>query len=67
MKLRRHLSPEPTSPSPDSEATMEVDVSDGNSDGGQSMEDQDELATPDDVEGPCTDGEKDEETLRAIR
>uniref|UniRef100_H2USQ1 Serine/threonine-protein kinase n=1 Tax=Takifugu rubripes TaxID=31033 RepID=H2USQ1_TAKRU len=53
-------------PSPDSEATMEVDISDGNSDGGHSMEDQDELPTPDDIEGPCTDGEKDEETLRAI-
>lgn len=46
---------------------MEVDISDGNSDGGQSLEDQDELPTPDDIEGPCTDGEKDEETLRAIR
>ncbi|TNM94452.1 hypothetical protein fugu_017211 [Takifugu bimaculatus] len=57
---------DPTSPSPDSEATMEVDISDGNSDGGHSMEDQDELPTPDDIEGPCTDGEKDEETLRAI-
>lgn len=46
---------------------MEVDISDGNSDGGHSMEDQDELPTHDDIEGLCTDGEKDEETLRAIR
>lgn len=44
-----------------------MDISDGNSDGGQSLEDQDELHTPDDIEGPCADGEKDEETLRAIR
>lgn len=46
---------------------MEVDVCDGNSDGGQSMDEQDELSTADEMEGPCTDGEKDEEMLRAIR
>ncbi|XP_034999611.2 serine/threonine-protein kinase D3 [Hippoglossus stenolepis] len=59
---------EPASPSLDSEATMEVDNCDVNSDGGQSMDDQDE-STPEDklfFEGPCTDGEKDDETLRAI-
>ncbi|KAF0023945.1 hypothetical protein F2P81_024575 [Scophthalmus maximus] len=61
---------EPTSPSLDSEATMEVDNCDVNSDGGQSMDDQDEPSAPDDklffIEGPGTDGEKDDETLRAI-
>ncbi|CAB1444934.1 unnamed protein product [Pleuronectes platessa] len=60
---------EPASPSPDSEATMEVDNCDVNSDGGQSMDDQDE-STPEDklffIEGTGTDGEKDDETLRAI-
>nr|XP_019967172.1 PREDICTED: serine/threonine-protein kinase D3-like [Paralichthys olivaceus] len=61
---------EPASPSLDSEATMEVDNCDVNSDGGQSMDDQDEPSTPEDklffIEGPCADGEKDDETLRAI-
>uniref|UniRef100_A0A4W6DGI1 Serine/threonine-protein kinase n=1 Tax=Lates calcarifer TaxID=8187 RepID=A0A4W6DGI1_LATCA len=54
----------------DSEATMEVDNCDVNSDGGHSMDEQDEPSTPEDklffIEGPCTDGEKDDETLRAI-
>uniref|UniRef100_A0A8C4FFS6 Serine/threonine-protein kinase n=1 Tax=Dicentrarchus labrax TaxID=13489 RepID=A0A8C4FFS6_DICLA len=40
------------SPSLDSEATMEVDNCDVNSDGGHSMDEQDELSTPDD--NPCT-------------
>uniref|UniRef100_UPI0037E8DC7F serine/threonine-protein kinase D3-like isoform X2 n=1 Tax=Semicossyphus pulcher TaxID=241346 RepID=UPI0037E8DC7F len=61
---------EPASPSPDSEVTMEVDNCDMNSDGGHSMDEQDELSNPDDklffIEGPCTDSEKDDETLRAI-
>uniref|UniRef100_A0A3Q2PEG6 protein kinase C n=1 Tax=Fundulus heteroclitus TaxID=8078 RepID=A0A3Q2PEG6_FUNHE len=61
---------EPLSPSLDSEATMEVDTCDMNSDGGQSMDEQDELSTPEDklffMEGPCADGEKDDETIRAI-
>ncbi|CAK6978792.1 serine/threonine-protein kinase D3-like isoform X2 [Scomber scombrus] len=61
---------EPASPSLDSEATMEVDNCDMNSDGGHSMDEQDEPSTPDDklfyIEGSCTDGEKDDETLRAI-
>ncbi|XP_041661580.1 serine/threonine-protein kinase D3-like isoform X1 [Cheilinus undulatus] len=61
---------EPTSPSPDSETTMEVDNCDVNSDGGHSMDEQDELSNADDklffIEGPCTDSEKDDETLRAI-
>lgn len=62
---------EPASPSLDSEATMEVDNCDVNSDGGHSMDEQDELSTPEDklfyIEGPCADGDKDDETLRAIR
>ncbi|KAM9339590.1 serine/threonine-protein kinase D3-like [Symphorus nematophorus] len=61
---------EPASPSLDSEATMEVDNCDANSDGGHSMDEQEELSTPEDklffIEGPCTDSEKDDETLRAI-
>ncbi|KAM4528714.1 serine/threonine-protein kinase D3-like [Fundulus diaphanus] len=61
---------EPLSPCLDSEATMEVDHCDMNSDGGQSMDEQDELSTPEDklffMEGPCADGEKDDETIRAI-
>ncbi|XP_070844007.1 serine/threonine-protein kinase D3-like [Chaetodon trifascialis] len=61
---------EPASPNLDSEATMEVDSCDVNSDCGHSMDEQDELSTADDklffIEGPCTDGEKDDETLRAI-
>ncbi|CAJ1077682.1 serine/threonine-protein kinase D3-like isoform X2 [Xyrichtys novacula] len=61
---------EPTSPSPDSEVTMEVDNCDVNSDGGHSMDEQDEMTNADDklffIEGPCMDSEKDDETLRAI-
>uniref|UniRef100_A0A7N9ALC0 Serine/threonine-protein kinase n=1 Tax=Mastacembelus armatus TaxID=205130 RepID=A0A7N9ALC0_9TELE len=61
---------EPASPSLDSEATMEVDSCDVNSDGGHSMDEQDEPSTPEDklffMESSCTDGEKDDETLRAI-
>uniref|UniRef100_A0A3Q3NAS2 protein kinase C n=1 Tax=Labrus bergylta TaxID=56723 RepID=A0A3Q3NAS2_9LABR len=61
---------EPTSPSPDSESTMEVDNCDVNSDGGHSLDEPDELSNADDklffIEGPCTDSEKDDETLRAI-
>ncbi|KAG7220544.1 hypothetical protein INR49_017981 [Caranx melampygus] len=58
------------SPGLDSEAMMEVDNCDVNSDGGHSIDEQDEPSTPDDklffIEGPCADGEKDDETLRAI-
>ncbi|XP_072217765.1 serine/threonine-protein kinase D3-like [Leuresthes tenuis] len=61
---------EPLSPSLDSEATMEMDNCDLNSDGGHSMDDQDEPSTPEDklffIEGSCADGEKDDETVRAI-
>uniref|UniRef100_A0A8C7KC60 Serine/threonine-protein kinase n=2 Tax=Oncorhynchus TaxID=8016 RepID=A0A8C7KC60_ONCKI len=60
---------EPASPGPDSEATMEVDNSYVNSEGSQSMEDPEEPSTPDDkfyIEGPCLEGDKDEETVKAI-
>uniref|UniRef100_A0AAQ5XP56 Serine/threonine-protein kinase n=1 Tax=Amphiprion ocellaris TaxID=80972 RepID=A0AAQ5XP56_AMPOC len=61
---------EPASPSLDSEATMEVDNCDVNSDGGHSMDEQDESSTPEEkmffIEGSCTDGDKDDETVRAI-
>ncbi|XP_028997691.1 serine/threonine-protein kinase D3-like isoform X1 [Betta splendens] len=61
---------EPLSPNMDSDTTMEVDTCDVNSDGGHSMDEQDELSTPEDklffIEGSGTDGEKDDETLRAI-
>uniref|UniRef100_A0AAQ6AAW9 Serine/threonine-protein kinase n=1 Tax=Amphiprion ocellaris TaxID=80972 RepID=A0AAQ6AAW9_AMPOC len=40
------VSAEPASPSLDSEATMEVDNCDVNSDGGHSMDEQDESSTP---------------------
>lgn len=65
------VSAESASLSLDSEATMEVDNCDVSSDGGHSMDEQDEASTPEDklffIEGSCTDGEKDEETIRAIR
>ncbi|XP_044024994.1 LOW QUALITY PROTEIN: serine/threonine-protein kinase D3-like [Siniperca chuatsi] len=55
---------EPASPSMDSEATMEVDNCDVNSDGGHSIDEQDDKLFF--IEGPCTESEKDDETLRAI-
>lgn len=59
---------EPASPGLDSEATMEVDNCDVNSDGGHSMDEQDEPSTEDKLfyEGPCADCEKDDETVRTI-
>lgn len=65
------VSAEPASPNLDAEATMEVDNCDVNSDGGHSVDEQDEASTPEDklyfMEGSCADGEKDDETPRAIR
>lgn len=65
------LCSESTSPSLDSEATMEVDTCDVSSDGGHSMDEQDEPCAADDklffMEGSGADGDKDDETLRAIR
>ncbi|XP_071752887.2 serine/threonine-protein kinase D3-like isoform X2 [Centroberyx gerrardi] len=52
---------EPSSPSLDSEATMEVDNSDANSECGHSMDEKLFF-----TESSCTDGDKDDETLRAI-
>lgn len=48
---------------------MEVDNCDVNSDGGHSMDEQDEPSTEDKIfyEGPCADCEKDDETVRTIR
>ncbi|XP_056150078.1 serine/threonine-protein kinase D3-like isoform X2 [Lampris incognitus] len=61
---------EPASPGLDSELTMEVDNSDVNSEGGHSMDDQEDPTTPEDkisdIEGLCTESEKDDEMLRAI-
>lgn len=57
---------EPASPSGDSEATMEVDTCDANSDGGHSMDEQDEASTPEDKIF-LMEGEKDEESPAAIR
>ncbi|KAF1376984.1 hypothetical protein PFLUV_G00217170 [Perca fluviatilis] len=56
---------EPASHSLDSEATMEVDNCDTNSDGGHSLDEQDDKLFFNEGHG-CTDGEKDDETLRAI-
>ncbi|KAM9355984.1 serine/threonine-protein kinase D3-like isoform 1-T1 [Pholidichthys leucotaenia] len=60
---------EPASPGLDSETTMEVDSCDVNSDGGHSMDEQDETSSEDKIffnEGACTDSEKDEDSARAI-
>lgn len=45
---------------------MEVDACDGNSDGGHSMDEQDEASTPEDKIF-LMEGEKDEESPTAIR
>ncbi|XP_024912515.1 serine/threonine-protein kinase D3 isoform X3 [Cynoglossus semilaevis] len=64
-----HFNGETSSPSLDSEATMEADHADVHSDGGQSTEEQDEAPPPDDklffTGGPGVDGDRDEETSRA--
>lgn len=57
---------EPTSPSVDSEVTMEVDTCDGNSDGGHSMDEQDEASTPEEKIF-FMEGEKDEEGPTTVR
>lgn len=50
---------------------MEVDNCDVNSDGGHSMDDPDETSTSEDklfdMDGPCTDGDKDEEDKETVR
>ncbi|XP_017157578.1 serine/threonine-protein kinase D3 [Poecilia reticulata] len=61
---------EPLSPSLDREASMEVEACDLNSDGGQSLDEQDEPSTPEDkvffMDGSLGDAEKDDESARAI-
>ncbi|KAJ8389391.1 hypothetical protein AAFF_G00120990 [Aldrovandia affinis] len=61
---------EPASPGPDSDATMEVDSSDVNSDGSRGLEDSEEASTPEDkgffMDPSFLDGDKDEETSKAI-
>ncbi|XP_061785038.1 serine/threonine-protein kinase D3-like isoform X1 [Nerophis lumbriciformis] len=60
---------EASSPTLDSDVTMEVDNCDGGSDGGHSL-DEDRASTPEDKvffpEGPCTDGDRDDESPQAI-
>ncbi|XP_054616876.1 serine/threonine-protein kinase D3-like isoform X2 [Dunckerocampus dactyliophorus] len=54
----------------DSEVTMEVDNCDLGSDGGHSLDEVDQVSTPEDKvffpEGPCTDADRDDETPQAI-
>lgn len=58
---------EPASPGNDSEVTMEVDSSDVNSESSRGMDDPEEAITPEDMDHPFMDGEKDEELVKAIR
>uniref|UniRef100_W5NJN7 Serine/threonine-protein kinase n=1 Tax=Lepisosteus oculatus TaxID=7918 RepID=W5NJN7_LEPOC len=62
--------PEPASPGPDSEMTMEVDSSDINSDGSRGLDDPEEPSTPDDklffIDHSYLDGEKDDESIKII-
>lgn len=61
---------EPASPGPDSDTTMDMEVDSGDMDGGRSLDDPDELSTPDGMFGmdsPFTDREKDEEPIKTIR
>ncbi|XP_060773985.1 serine/threonine-protein kinase D3-like [Neoarius graeffei] len=57
---------EPASPGMDSEVTMEVDSSDVNSESSRGMDDPEEVITPEDMDAPFMDGEKDEETVKTI-
>ncbi|KAK3538230.1 hypothetical protein QTP70_033095 [Hemibagrus guttatus] len=59
---------EPASPAPDSDTTMEVDVSDVNSDSSRGQDDSEEPSTPEDKifrDYPFSDQEKDEEPVKA--
>ncbi|KAF4084040.1 hypothetical protein AMELA_G00124610 [Ameiurus melas] len=59
---------EPTSPAPDSDTTMEVDISDVNSDSSRGQDDSEEPSTPEDKifrDYPFSDQEKDEEPVKA--
>ncbi|KAF5894164.1 serine/threonine-protein kinase D3-like isoform X1, partial [Clarias magur] len=57
---------EPASPGIDSEVTMEVDSSDVHSESSRGMDDAEESITPEDMDAPFMDGEKDEETVKTI-
>ncbi|KAM9435983.1 serine/threonine-protein kinase D3-like isoform 1-T1 [Clarias gariepinus] len=57
---------EPASPGIDSEVTMEVDSGDVHSESSRGMDDAEESITPEDMDAPFMDGEKDEETVKAI-
>ncbi|XP_057200195.1 serine/threonine-protein kinase D3 [Triplophysa rosa] len=61
---------EPASPGPDSDATMEVDSSDVNSDSSRGLDDSEEPTTPEDkiffMDSPFMDREKDEEPVKTI-
>lgn len=63
--------PEPASPGPDSDTTMEVDSNDMNSDGNRGLDDPEEPSTPEEkiffMDSPYLDGEKDEEPVKTIR
>ncbi|XP_062857803.1 serine/threonine-protein kinase D3-like [Trichomycterus rosablanca] len=50
----------------DSEATMEVDSSDVNSESSRGMDDSEEVSTPEDMDAPYMSGERDEEIVNAI-
>ncbi|XP_017332225.1 serine/threonine-protein kinase D3 isoform X4 [Ictalurus punctatus] len=59
---------EPASPAPDSDTTMEVDISDVNSDSSRGQDDSEEPSTPEDKifrDYPFSDQEKDEEPVKA--
>ncbi|KAA0711526.1 Serine/threonine-protein kinase D3 [Triplophysa tibetana] len=61
---------EPVSPGPDSDATMEVDSSDVNSDSSRGLDDSEEPTTPEDkiffMDSPFMDREKDDELVKTI-
>lgn len=60
--------PEPASPAPDSDTTMEVDISDVNSESSRGQDDSEEPSTPEDKifrDYPFSDQEKDEEPVKA--
>ncbi|XP_047677343.1 serine/threonine-protein kinase D3 isoform X5 [Tachysurus fulvidraco] len=59
---------EPASPAPDSDTTMEVDISDVNSESSRGQDDSEEPSTPEDKifrDYPFSDQEKDEEPVKA--
>lgn len=65
------MAPEPASPGPESEMAMEVDSSDSTSNGPRGLDDSEEPPTPDDkiffIDPSFLEGDRDEETIKAIR